>query len=144
MDGERDRPPASYTTRLMIIALMGGAVGLGWLLSKMSFYDAYYNVSGTVFVVMLAAAVLYIFSFPFLKHLPPMPRLPLPEFVKNAAFIAFNFIMLVASSSGLFSRETFTLSDFVGLAFVAVITILWIRHIKRREDAKYGSDDQPV
>ncbi|MCR6644585.1 MAG: hypothetical protein NVV62_08740 [Terricaulis sp.] len=132
MDGESDRAVASRADWLVSIALIAGAVGLGWLLSKTGFYEASPRASGPVLVVMLAAAALYIFSLPFWKY---MPRLPLSERVRHAAITVFNFTLLAWSSSTMFSQGAVTMGHYVGFG-VAVVLLIFLVRLSRFDDGK--------
>ncbi len=134
-DQQKMQTGGSVASALIGFAQLAGAVALGWLLSKTGLYDAFYDAFAASFIFILAGLALYIFSLPFQKYLPPMPRL-LPEWAAGLFFKAFVLAGLAFNIGSMFSQGAFTPIMIAILILAAIIGFIWTRRAEQREDAE--------
>lgn len=135
MADEQKHATSPITSGLIWVAQVTGAGAIGWLLSKTGLYEAFFDVFAASFIFILAGLALFIFALPFLKHLPPMPRL-LPESVTHIVSRPLLWVLMAWNIGALFAQDQATPTLF-GIFFLALIAgfILAVR-AERRGDAE--------
>ncbi|HRE42708.1 MAG TPA: hypothetical protein PKY87_01925 [Terricaulis sp.] len=138
MADEQKQTGSPIASGLIWGAQVAGALAVGWLLSKTGFYDAFFDAFGASFIFILAAAALYIFALPFLKHLPPMPRL-LPERVTHLLFRALVLGCWALNIGSMFSQGAVTPVTITVFILAAIVAFIWSRRAEQDEDAEQAS-----
>lgn len=108
--------------------ILFAAFALGWVLNKSGLGQVVSQVTLVAFLPLLAVCALFVFALPFLKHLPPLPRLPLPGWLTRWGFpmlgLTFGFSTIISShgSSALY---------FLAVAVICLIAAEVFRARKR-------------
>lgn len=125
------------------LAQVAGGIGLGWAFAKSGLSRALYDaITLPLILSVLAAAALWVFALPFLKHIQLLERLPRIPVVDRALDVldrAAALLGLGLSTSLVFEWDSsFQVGALLGAVIIGVYFAWRLGRVARREAAKYG------